>query len=59
MNIYLGAAPNKRASNGFDALNAAISVAEYILDNDTVRIFTIRGKKLWRGQPKAGQEKCA
>lgn len=28
-----GADPNKRASNGFDALNAAISDAEYVLDN--------------------------
>lgn len=29
-----GADPNKRASNGFDALNMAISDAEYILDKD-------------------------
>lgn len=29
-----GADPNKKASNGFDALNSAISDAEYILDND-------------------------
>lgn len=29
-----GADPNKRASNGFDALNMAISDAEYVLDND-------------------------
>lgn len=28
-----GANPNKKASNGFDALNAAISDAEYVLDN--------------------------
>ncbi len=28
-----GADPNKRASNGFDALNMAISDAEYVLDN--------------------------
>lgn len=29
-----GADPNKRASNGFDALNMAISDAEYVLDNE-------------------------
>lgn len=29
-----GANPNKRASNGFDALNMAISDAEYVLDKD-------------------------
>lgn len=29
-----GANPNKRASNGFDALNMAISDAEYVLDNE-------------------------
>lgn len=29
-----GADPNKRASNGFDALNMAISKAEYVLDSD-------------------------
>lgn len=30
-----GADPNKKASNGFDALNMAISDAEYILDNNS------------------------
>ncbi len=29
-----GADPNKKASNGFDALNMTISDAEYVLDND-------------------------
>ena len=29
-----GADPNKRASNGYDALNMTISDAEYVLDND-------------------------
>lgn len=29
-----GADPNKRASNGFDALNTAISDAEYVLEKD-------------------------
>lgn len=29
-----GADPDKRASNGFDALNMAISDAEYVLDNE-------------------------
>lgn len=37
-----GADPNQRASNGFDALNAAISDAEYILENN---IYSISWEK--------------
>lgn len=33
-----GADTNKRASNGFDALNTAISDAEYVLDNDSYSV---------------------
>lgn len=32
--LKYGADPNKKASNGFDALNMAISDAEYVLDNN-------------------------
>lgn len=35
-----GADPNKRTSNGFDALNMAISDAEQTLENNTVLAFT-------------------